>query len=109
MTGEFINGLGLAMTAINFLAVIWLGLRFERSSALDSASVAQRANTDSMVERRLSLLEQISSNAPSHRDLDDIRSRVGTVALDVAGVRERVMVISDMTRSIQKHLQENDQ
>jgi CII-binding regulator of phage lambda lysogenization HflD len=97
MSQETLAALALAVSAINFLALLWLGARLER-----------RATADATLERRVSLLEQLSNNAPTHRDLEDIRARITTVALDVASVRERLIVNTEMTRSIQKHLMEEE-
>ncbi len=98
MNPDTIAGLELALSLINFLGLLIVLFRNETRSR-DSHDVG----------RRLSLLEKHTTEAPTHRDLDDLRTRITTVALDVAGIRERQIVSNDMVRSIQKHLMEDDE
>lgn len=97
MNQDVVAGIGVALVAVNFLAVLWLGIRVER-----------RGNLDAQLWQRVALLEQLSVNAPTHRDLEEIRSRIGTVAMTMAAVSERLLVNTEMTRTIQKHLMEDD-
>jgi hypothetical protein len=112
-------GLGLAFVAINFLAWTWLVIRFEKEARekhsyrdlVDDEKHRYRdacSLKEAVIERRLALLELMSTTMPTHRDLNDIRESLGLVAQTVTGVRERLIVNTEMTRSIKKHLLENE-
>jgi hypothetical protein len=101
-------GLGLAFISINFLAWTWLALRFEKANREKYIYRDALGEKNVLIERRLALLELVVKTVPTHHDLSEIRESIHQVAQTMTGVRERLIVNTEMTRSIKKHLLEND-
>lgn len=94
---DAIIGLMFAMTCVNFLGLLWIGVRTER-----------RTGNDQATSTRLSLIEQNFTNAPTHRDLRDLNAQINQLSSQLAGVSERLNQNTHMTQTIQRHLLEGE-
>lgn len=94
---ESIAAVIIVLLIINLIGLAIVGLRISGQSA-----------EARQVERRLTKLEARVDNLPTHRDLIELRSGVSEVVETVAEVSGQMQAITQMLRTIQEHLLEND-
>lgn len=70
--------------------------------------VALLGSDDRKMNNRLVHLEAWVKNAPTHRDLGELRSGISEVVESVAGLSGQTATMTQMLRTIQEHLLEND-
>lgn len=87
----------VTLLLVNSVGVLVLGYRSN-----------QDAGTDRQLERRLSGLEVRVENMPTHRDLAELRAAINSMATDVATLTGQNETQSQMLRTIQTHLMEQD-
>lgn len=97
MNSDQILGLIFAVTLINFLGLILIGVRGET-----------RANNNNAYEKRLAILETAMVNMPSHSDMSAMRDRIAGIDGKLGGVAERLTGQNDMLRTIHSHLLQDD-
>ncbi|MFC5525229.1 DUF2730 family protein [Rhodanobacter ginsengisoli] len=94
---EVIAAVIIALLLINLIGLLVVGARITTQS------------TDSRQhERRITVLEGRVDNLPTHRDLTSLRSDISQVVETVATISGQVQSMTQMLRTIQEHLLEND-
>jgi|GEM_PF-3895301 len=87
----------IALLIVNLLGLLVIGYRVSRQS-----------NDAGDLDRRLTRLEARVDNLPTHRDLLDLRTGIGDVQESMAAISGRTEAMTQMLRTIQEHLLEND-
>jgi hypothetical protein len=87
----------IALLIVNLLGLLVIGYRVSRQST-DAGDL----------DRRLTRLEARVDNLPTHRDLTDLRSGISEVVETVATIGGQTNAMTQMLRTIQEHLLEND-
>lgn len=94
---ETITAVIIALLLINLVGLLAIGLRVNGQSS-DSRDLEGRLNR---LEARVEVL-------PTHRDLTDLRSDISDVVETVASINGQAQAMTQMLRTIQEHLLEND-
>jgi hypothetical protein len=94
---EAIAAVIIALLLINLVGLLMVGGRITSQSA-DSRQM----------ERRLTVLEARVDNLPTHRDLTDLRKGISEVVETAAAISGQTIAMTQMLRTIQEHLLEND-
>lgn len=87
----------MALLSLNLLGLVVVAVRL---SFLDS--------DDRKLDRRLTQLEARVDNLPTHRDLGELRSDIAGVVESVAAIAGQTQTMTQMLRTIQEYLLEND-
>lgn len=94
---ETVAAVIIALLLINLIGLLMVGARITSQSA-DSRQM----------ERRLTVLEARVDNLPTHRDLTELRAGISEVVETVATISGQTAAMTQMLRTIQEHLLEND-
>jgi hypothetical protein len=94
---ETIAAVIIALLVIILLSLLWLGTR-----------VSGQGTENRVLADRLTKLEARVENMPTHRDLTDLRTDISEVVESVATIGGQTEAMTQMLRTIQKHLLEND-
>jgi len=87
----------IALLLINLIGLLMVGVRITSQTA-DSRQT----------ERRITMLEARVENLPTHRDLTELRSGISEVVETVAMISGQTQTMTQMLRTIQEHLLEDD-
>jgi hypothetical protein len=87
----------IALLVVNLIGLLVVGLR-----------VSGQSTDTRQLEGRLTKLEARVDNLPTHRDLLELRTGIGDVQESVAAISGRTEAMTQMLRTIQEHLLEND-
>lgn len=94
---ETVAAVIIALLVINLIGLVLLGVRINGQS-----------NDASDLDKRLTRLEARVDNLPTHRDLADLRNGITEVVESVAALNGHTQAMTQMLRTIQEHLLEND-
>lgn len=94
---ESIAAVIIVLLVVNLIGLAIVGLRISSQSA-----------ESRQVERRLTMLEARVDNLPTHRDLTELRGDVSEVVETVAAINGQMTAMTQMLRTIQEHLLENE-
>lgn len=94
---EHVEAIIIALLVINLAGLIVVALR-----------VTHHTDGTRQLEGRLSKLEGRVDVLPTHRDLADLRGNLTKVAETVASINGQTQAMTQMLRTIQEHLLEND-
>lgn len=94
---ETIAAVIIALLVVNLIGLLVVGIR-----------VSGQSNDARGLENRLTKLEARVDNLPTHRDLTDLRGAITEVVETVAQISGQTQAMTQMLRSIQEHLLEND-
>lgn len=94
---ETVAAVIIALLVINLIGLLVIGGRVSRQS-----------NDAGDLDKRLTRLEARVDNLPTHRDLADLRSGITEVVESVAAISGQTQSMTQMLRTIQEHLLEND-
>lgn len=87
----------IVLLLVNLAGMLVIGIR-----------VGLLAADDRKQDRRLTQLETRVENLPTHRDLTELRSGIAEVVESVAAINGQTLAMTQMLRTIQEHLLEND-
>lgn len=122
----FIKGITLLVLLGNTAATIWLFVRrrndqriteierrqdemderIDQANARLSAAIVDRNEKHSELTRRLSVIEAKMEGVPTHRDLEEIRKNLATVAAQGAALNERSAATHSLVQTLSDHLLE---
>ncbi len=94
---ETIAAVIIALLLINLIGLLVIGSRVSRQS-----------NDASDLDKRLTRLEARVENLPTHRDLAAMSTGINDTAEAVAALSGQTQAMTQMLRTIQEHLLEND-
>lgn len=94
---ETVAAVIIALLVIDLIGLLVVGIRISGQSA-DSRQMWARLIT----------LEGRVDNLPTHRDLTELRSGISEVVEAVASISGQTQAMTQMLRTIQEHLLEND-
>lgn len=100
-----IDAVIIGLLVINLIGLLVVGAR---STGQSSGQSNDQRKDATELDKRLTRLEARVDNLPTHRDLVDLRAGINEMARTVAGVAGQVQTVTDMLRTIQEHLLEND-
>lgn len=81
--------------------------RIDQTNARLSAAIADRNEKHAEVTGRLAVIDARMEGMPTHGDLNDIRSKLGTVETQTAAINERSRATHDLVQTLSQHLLEN--
>lgn len=87
----------IGLLVLNLLGLLIIGIR-----------VGLLGGDDRKLDSRLTHLEARVNNLPTHRDLGELRSGISEVVESVAAISGQTQAMTQMLRTIQEHLLEND-
>jgi len=87
----------IGLLLLNLLGLLLIGIR-----------VGMLGGDDRKLDRRLTVLEARVENLPTHRDLGELRSSIAEAVEGVAAIGGQMQAMTQMLRTIQEHLLEND-
>lgn len=87
----------IALLLINLVGLLVVG-----------AYVSSQAKDNQRQDRSLTELESRVANMPTHRDLMELRGDLSKVVETVAVIRGQTQTMTQLLRTIQEHLMEND-
>ncbi|MHB1273630.1 MAG: DUF2730 family protein [Rhodanobacter sp.] len=87
----------IALLLINLIGLLMVGVR-----------VSGQDNDARELDQRLTRLEARVENLPTHRDLTDLGRAIAETAETVASISGQTQAMTQMLRTIQEHLLEND-
>lgn len=87
----------IGLLLMNLAGLLVIGIR-----------VSLLGSDDRKLDRRLTVLEARVENLPTHRDLGELRSGIVEVMESVAAIGGQTQAMTQMLRTIQEHLLEND-
>lgn len=87
----------IVLLVVNLIGLLVVGIR------VNGQSTDTRNH-----ESRITKLEAKVDNLPTHRDLTDLRGAISEVVESVAQINGQTQAMTQMLRSIQEHLLEND-
>ncbi|MEI7036450.1 DUF2730 family protein [Fulvimonas yonginensis] len=94
---ETIAAVIIALLVVNLIGLLVVGVR-----------VSGQSTETRNHEGRITRLEEQVKNLPTHRDLTDLRGAISEVVETVAQISGQTQAMTQMLRSIQEHLLEND-
>lgn len=101
---ESVAAVIIALLLVNLIGLAVLGWRITSQS-----TDIRMHNTDNrLLEGRLTKLEARVENLPTHRDLAELRCDLSEVVKTVAAINGQAQAMTQMLRTIQEHLLEND-
>ena len=87
----------IALLVVNLIGLLVVGIR-----------VSGQSTDARQFESRLTKLEARVENLPTHRDLNELRTGISDVQESVAAISGQTQAMTQMLRTIQEHLLEND-
>lgn len=98
----------IVLLLINLVGLLVIGGRVT-GQANDARNLEQRLKDDNrQLEQRLTKLEARVDNLPTHRDFTDLRRELSEVVENTAALSGQMTAMSQVLRTIQEHLLEND-
>lgn len=94
---ETVAAVIIALLVIDLIGLLLVGLRIS----------GQTADSRQMWGRLIKLESRVD-NLPTHRDLTELRSGISEVVETVASISGQTVAMTQMLRTIQEHLLEND-
>lgn len=94
---DVVTAVIIALLLANLVGLLWLGQR------VSGQSTENRALAD-----RITHLEARVNTMPSHRDLADLREDISEVNEAAAAINGQMQTMTQLMRTIQEHLLEND-
>lgn len=94
---ETVEAVIIALLVVNLIGLLVVGAR-----------VTGQSSDARQLDSRLTKLEARVDNLPTHRDLSDLRGTIAEVSETVAQISGQAQAMTQMLRSIQEHLLEND-
>ncbi|ULU26607.1 DUF2730 family protein [Dyella terrae] len=108
----------IGLLVINLLGLLAVGWRISTQSAdvrgltddigTQSADVRALTTDNRLLADRLTHLEARVNTMPTHRDLTDLRDDISEVVESVAAISGQTQTMTQMLKSIQDHLLENN-
>lgn len=101
---ETISAVVIALLVINLLGLLVVGWRISSQSD----DVRGITNDSRALADRITHLEAQVKTMPTHRDLTDLRDDISGVVENVAAISGQTQTMTQMLKSIQDHLLENN-